>query len=394
MAKITITREELYNFVWDQPLTKLAKRFGLSDVGLAKQCKFAQIPLPGRGHWMKIEAGHTIKQTPLPPLIVEPCYSGLYEQFTFMTFHPDNSQVGEYDSNIQKLIEAEKLTENKIQVQTELTSPHLLIRQVKVVIKSCKPNDNNVLIPSDSAACIDIRVNKKSLMRSLCIMDALIKAIESRGHSIYPSKHKFSKKFETVVKILDEEICIHLEEILKREQYRKQVKRESHLSALYNPPSTYMVDDYKFIPTGRLSLQISKTWDNYSRGSWNDAKVQRVEICLNDVIINLLKTASVEHDKRIKKEIEQKKLDEERHIWKEQEQIRLENERIQLEDEQRTNQLLLDTENWHKSQRIRDYIDAVIHNEDQIIPGSELKKWIEWANKNADKIDPLITFEN
>jgi len=35
----TLTRQELYDFVWSTPMTKLAKDFGLSDVGLAKICE-------------------------------------------------------------------------------------------------------------------------------------------------------------------------------------------------------------------------------------------------------------------------------------------------------------------------------------------------------------------
>lgn len=46
---IKITREELYEKVWNTPMQKLAMEFGLSDVGLAKLCKRHQIPVPGRG---------------------------------------------------------------------------------------------------------------------------------------------------------------------------------------------------------------------------------------------------------------------------------------------------------------------------------------------------------
>jgi hypothetical protein len=45
------TRQELYDLVWSEPIQKLAKRFGLSDVGLAKACRSADIPRPGRGYY-------------------------------------------------------------------------------------------------------------------------------------------------------------------------------------------------------------------------------------------------------------------------------------------------------------------------------------------------------
>jgi len=62
----TLKREELYDLVWSFPMTKLAKRFGLSDQGLAKKCKKHNIPRPPMGYWAKLEHGKRVKKTPLP----------------------------------------------------------------------------------------------------------------------------------------------------------------------------------------------------------------------------------------------------------------------------------------------------------------------------------------
>ena len=50
-----LRREDLHELVWTAPVAELAGRFGLSDVGLAKACRRAGIPLPSRGYWPKIE---------------------------------------------------------------------------------------------------------------------------------------------------------------------------------------------------------------------------------------------------------------------------------------------------------------------------------------------------
>jgi hypothetical protein len=39
-----LTRSELHNLVWSQPMQRLAKQFGVSDVALAKACRRAEIP--------------------------------------------------------------------------------------------------------------------------------------------------------------------------------------------------------------------------------------------------------------------------------------------------------------------------------------------------------------
>ena len=49
----SIRRSELYKEVWTTPIHQLAKKYGLSDVGLAKICKRYNIPLPSRGYWAR-----------------------------------------------------------------------------------------------------------------------------------------------------------------------------------------------------------------------------------------------------------------------------------------------------------------------------------------------------
>ena len=50
---VTLTREELYRQVWEIPMSRLAKEYGLSDTGLAKICRRLDVPYPPRGHWAK-----------------------------------------------------------------------------------------------------------------------------------------------------------------------------------------------------------------------------------------------------------------------------------------------------------------------------------------------------
>lgn len=61
-------REQLYDEVWSEPTRTVSKKYGLSDVGLAKVCKKLKIPRPGIGYWAKKAAGKYVgKRSPLPP---------------------------------------------------------------------------------------------------------------------------------------------------------------------------------------------------------------------------------------------------------------------------------------------------------------------------------------
>lgn len=66
MQRVTITRKELYNLVWSEPLSRLAKKYKISDNGLRKVCKRMNIPLPPNGHWQRVQFGYKVTPIKLP----------------------------------------------------------------------------------------------------------------------------------------------------------------------------------------------------------------------------------------------------------------------------------------------------------------------------------------
>src|ERR1035437_9460398 len=59
MEQVSLTRKELYDLVWEQPLSRLAKTS-------RKICKRMNIPIPAMGHWQKIQYGKRVIVTKLP----------------------------------------------------------------------------------------------------------------------------------------------------------------------------------------------------------------------------------------------------------------------------------------------------------------------------------------
>ncbi len=52
------------------------------------------------------------------------------------------------------------------------------------------------------------------------------------------------------------------------------------------------------------------------------------------------------------------------------------------------------TENWKRAQNARDFL-AIYHNQlekerQPIEAGSELERWLDWAEQQADRLDPLV----
>jgi hypothetical protein len=65
-SKRLMSREELYELVWAEPLLSLSQRFGLSDNGLRKRCKAMNVPIPPQGYWQRARAGRYGRRVPLP----------------------------------------------------------------------------------------------------------------------------------------------------------------------------------------------------------------------------------------------------------------------------------------------------------------------------------------
>ena len=62
-----ITRQELYDLVWSQPLKHLAQDLSISGNALAKICDRMLVPHPSRGYWSAQGGRKRERRPPLPP---------------------------------------------------------------------------------------------------------------------------------------------------------------------------------------------------------------------------------------------------------------------------------------------------------------------------------------
>jgi hypothetical protein len=84
-------RQQLYDEVWTDPVTVVAERYGLSDVGLAKICRKLSIPVPTRGYWAKVKAGKKMRRIALPALQQAP--EALLPRATLAKLSPEKREV-------------------------------------------------------------------------------------------------------------------------------------------------------------------------------------------------------------------------------------------------------------------------------------------------------------
>lgn len=163
---IKIDREDPYKQVWTEPVTKLAARYGISDVGLSKICKKLNVPKPPRGYWAMIASGTHPPQKRLPKL-----RHGQSSQYVLQvsTIKQGTMEVSDEARNL--IVAAEK-PESIITVPKRLTNPHSLIAEMSDGFAKDKPDEYGLIRPRGKHYC-DMRIAPANVGRALRIMDTV-----------------------------------------------------------------------------------------------------------------------------------------------------------------------------------------------------------------------------
>jgi hypothetical protein len=123
------------------------------------------------------------------------------------------------------------------------------------------------------------------------------------------------------------------------------------------------------------------------RVTWSDGRAQRLEECLNDFIIGLIKVATLLKTERTESEEKERKRQEELHAREE--KARRKEEELEL-----FQALRKEVNGWHEARRIREYVKAVrkdaVEKHDSVHADGDLDAWITWALGHADRLDPRV----
>lgn len=373
--RIVIQRDELYEEVWKTPLSKLGPKYMITGTALKKICKKLNVPTPPRGYWAKLQYGYKVRNPPLPR-----------KQKKYGT--PDSYKItgGNTDkgNNLVKLNGndddlPDELRSLSVKVPQRLRNPHPLVRNTMDYLDGAVPDEYGVLNVK-TEGCLDLRVSPKALNRSLRILDAVIKCFEDLNYEIKAENHCWGW---TSVNILGEDVHFSLNERVRRFDHvptKAEIERQKEY--FWDRPRPW---DYE--PTGKLTIELCR----YSSGGlckkWSDAKQKSVEDHVSDFVKGAYRVALLNRDRRLEQEAEQRRLGEESRKRKEEAQ-RLEEERRRLLD------LEQQAENWNKAKNLREYIIAVevSFSGKELCDGEKERqgRWLEWARKHADRLDPLV----
>jgi hypothetical protein len=353
MEKVTFTRKELHDLVWKQTMSSLSKKYALSDNGFRKLCVRMNIPIPKNGYWQKINFNKPVIIDKLP---IE--FKG--EDKIQLEIREEGSSVNLDQSPLTIL--TKQIFEDKsapLVVSQKLDKPDKLIVVTQKYFSDKKKKNWNYRRDNNS---LSISVEAENEERALCFMDALIKLIQHRGHSVKVVSN------ETLTVINGTELPIRLREATKR---------------VFDKNNGYY-DEYKYVSNGVFALKTGK-WSGEKE--WKDGKL-KLEEQLAKIVAKLEIDAQEIKIREEESRIRRLKYDEELKIKQELEkrkQIELANFKL----------LLANAERLDKVTKLRNYIKAV---EDNAVANnyddSELSNWINWAKDKIDWYDPLIKKED
>jgi hypothetical protein len=354
-----ISRDELYEKVWTKPMVEIAKEYEVSDKAIAKICDKLKVPVPGIGYWQKLEAGEKLERKRLPE--IPPTHP---TEHTIRKNEP--SYAFEISEEVSELIENEKDPANKIIVQEKRGSTHILIRRTEQSLEKSY-RYSNMLCSQQEEDILKILVSPNEKVRAFRILNTIIYELEKRGYLLY-----INRSF-LCVKMFGVELKCSLNERMKkaRRKFESPYDRQ-----------------YDYIPSGTLALSIEHFYSDYPLArNFLDITSAKLENRLNEFIIALLIASQV----YIAKE---KHWEEERKIYREQERKRNEILEAIENEKKKLRTLKNNVKSFHNSERIREYIsrykmkllDQNLTDEQK----NEINDYLEWAQKQADRIDPFV----
>ena len=158
-----LTREQLYERVWDMPLQRLAEEFGISDVALAKRCRKLNIPTPPRGYWAKLEAGKRVKKRPLP-----------------VRLSPGEVQLD---------------ADAPVTLKASTSGLCAVANQLLVALRAADPDQQGLSHVRSQPELPDASVTKGLISSAARVCDAIVRGMEARGFLFKKARSRYDSGY-------------------------------------------------------------------------------------------------------------------------------------------------------------------------------------------------------
>lgn len=368
-----LSRQALYDLVWKEPVRTVAASLGLSDVGLKKHCVAANIPVPDRGYWAKLNAGKPVVRVRLPQRAPG---KAEFVQIGASARHWPYDPVAELAEPLPEAPTFEEPLEDvhgriikqvgKVPRVRDLSSPTAVVR--KLIEADAK---RRIKYQASSFGWDPPIFDSPFEQRRLRVLDALASGLSRQG-----AKMDVTGKTgrDLRVKIGDQWLAFSLD----------------HPKA---KPDRWGEHQVQAGPAGPLKFELKPRWDEgVPRRVWADEEGRKLEDQLTEIVAAALLTGETEYRNLARSQhawaIQRRTQNEAEIIKRRTEAEKQERERLEREAQERRNLLLSQANAWRTAMDIRGFVSAVL--EQSALDGSgSHKAWSDWALSEADRLDPV-----
>lgn len=371
-SPVKLTREQLYEEVWETPIQRLSAKYGLSDVGLAKVCKRMNIPRPPRGYWRRLETGTKVKRKPLPAPMKN---TQLEVEFR---------QSDEIPKKRAKKKPA-RVPVRPPEISESLSDPHPLVANTLKRCETAKEDKYGILIPK-AKRVLDIKVSRPQLDRSLRLIDTLIKSWEAEGHVIKLLPLDGDDGLGTFLCSGEERVRISITETM--EQYDPGPTEDEKLH-----PKWEWEKRVAYRSTGSVMLRLDANFTSQTtrfHRKYRDTLGVPMELKAKQAWAAGMeyfekRQSHLEAERKREEERKKQRLDWERE-WAEQRKEELRKRR----EQERVTELVKAAASWTEANQVRSFAAACEQAmKERAEDPTEIEGWIEWAHSVAKHLDPL-----
>ncbi|MEF3063448.1 hypothetical protein [Pandoraea apista] len=304
-------REKLYEEIWSEPVSKVAKKYQISDVGLRKICVNLSIPVPPVGYWAKIAAGQTVKRPSLAPTKGPTTYQ--------RTVYKD-PQNDERSMRTQARIDEDAAHAPEVPVVAPRTSIDDCLPLIKRMAKKLegKLRDSRDWPFCDGAGLMRLSVSQQNSLRALLVLNQLLETLSTAGYRLSTADKEEDPAY---VAVLDAKLTFRLKERGRQERVPLTREEETENRRLgYNRHS----QRYVYHATNELEISVFHLGHSYAEASMADSrsvpietKIQAFVGRLRHLVIRNSVNAEIAAEQRViaaAKEAERARLEEIRRV--------------------------------------------------------------------------------
>lgn len=169
-----LTREELYDAVWKEPMLRIGERLGVSSSYMARVCTDLRVPRPPRGYWAQLEFGKTPPgKPPLPS-----ARAGDATEWS-----PGTALALPKPKATRPAAQPQSPRERSAVRTSKAEERHELLVGVKPHFLKTRKTEAGLLRPFKKLL-VDVVVSEKQLDEALGATSELFQALEAKGYRV------------------------------------------------------------------------------------------------------------------------------------------------------------------------------------------------------------------